>query len=85
MYEVEKLLQRILDELKEMNSNINDTNDKLDSIQGTGLYNSISEIYEKLESIQGSGLYNSINDVCDKLDEVKDGLSDVESSVSSLG
>lgn len=72
------VLQDILIELREMNG-------KLDSIQGTGLYNSISEIYEKLDSIQGSGLYNSISDVCDKLDEVKDGLSDVESSVSSLG
>ena len=45
MYEVVSVLKEILDELKEMNS-------KLDSIQGDGLWNSISDVHNKLDDIE---------------------------------
>lgn len=45
----------------------------------------LQEMNSKLDDIKGSGLYNSISDVCDKLDEVKEDLSEIDSSISDLG
>lgn len=45
----------------------------------------LQEMNSKLDDIKGSGLYNSISDVCDKLDEVKEELSEIDSSISDLG
>ena len=45
----------------------------------------LQEMNSTLDAIKGSGLYNSISDVCDKLDEVKEDLSEIDSSISDLG
>jgi len=75
MNELVEVMQEILEELRGINL-------RLDSIQGDGLYNSISDVHDKLDEIQGSGLYNSIGDVHDKLDDVESAISSLETTVT---
>lgn len=68
MDEIVNVMQEILDELKEMNS-------KLDEIKGFGIYNSLCDVCDKIDSlgaeIKGAGLYNSLSDVCDKIESLE--------------
>lgn len=65
------IAREILDEIRIMNS-------RLDDIRGFGT-SSIEDVCDKLDDIRGSSLY-SIDDVCNKLDEVSDGIAAVRGS-----
>lgn len=50
----------------------------IESIKGTGIYDSLSDVCgklddvgEKIEALSGTGLFNSLSDVCDKLDSIE--------------
>lgn len=77
MEEILNILQQIAFELESINEKL----DRLEDIQGDGLYNSISDVCSKLEDIQGDGLYNSISDVCSKLDDIGTKLDGIDSSI----
>ena len=64
MDELVNLMEQILAELQEMNSN-------LDDIKGYGSDNSISDLADKLNDIKGLGPYDSLTDVCDKIESLE--------------
>lgn len=65
MADVEFLLEAILDELKDMNS-------KLDDIRGFGINgNSLADVCEKLDEAKGVGIHgDTLADVCDRIEDV---------------
>lgn len=69
MDELVEIMREMLDEIKTMNS-------KLDDILGSGAYNiddvciKLDAAGEDLRAIRGYGLHDSIADVCEKLDSL---------------
>ncbi|MGN8630184.1 hypothetical protein ACTNEW_01070 [Blautia sp. HCP3S3_G3] len=88
MEELVSVMMLVLEELREINT-------KLDDIKGIGVYGSINDLHDqlteidqsidtlgdKIDGIRGSGVYDTISDVCDKLDNVENAVSSVETTV----
>lgn len=72
---VSDILYLILEEIREGNRKLENIEDAIQEIKGSGLYNSLADICDKIDSakdeLQGTGLYNSITDICDKLDNLE--------------
>lgn len=72
---VSDILYLILEEIREGNRKLENIEDAIQEIKGSGLYNSLTDICDKIDSakdeLQGTGLYNSITDICDKLDNLE--------------
>ncbi|HIT89349.1 MAG TPA: hypothetical protein IAC41_02880 [Candidatus Merdenecus merdavium] len=72
---VSDILYLILEEIREGNRKLENIEDAIQEIKGSGLYNSLTDICDKIDSakeeIQGTGLYNSITDICEKLDNLE--------------
>lgn len=80
-------MDEILSVLIDIKNELMEMNQKLDSIQGIGAYNSIADVCDKLDElsggesleglaskideIKGTGIYDTVADVCDKLDAIK--------------
>lgn len=76
--EVVSLLSEILNELRDVNS-------KIDDVKGIGVYSSLSNVCDKIDElgnkidnletvidgIKGTGLYDSLSDVCDKIESLE--------------
>ncbi|REJ07740.1 hypothetical protein [Halobacillus trueperi] len=78
MEELVDILRDIKMELQEMNRKLDDIDRSIESLKGSGVYDSVSDLYDKLDEIMGRGLYNSITDVNEKLDSISSSLDTIE-------